>query len=495
MNRREAAFAAALTAATATAFGPLLGQPFFGDDIDLIEAVSYGLGQTFPENISPLWQHCQLEHYYRPLVAPAFLLLAHAFGLDSRGYRVVMLLLHLAAAWGIFATARRICAHRGAAAGAAAFYALSWIHWDTLSMISNIGQLAAHALFWPAVALFLDGGRAGHPSARRVSLGLAAIALFLKEDAVLFPVIAGLAVLTVPQDKRPRWRGYAVFLACSAAYVLWRVVVSRRFMSEAPSIAGLLHWRNYSRAASLVIEPLWRVWPDSASLRLASASWEPGASIWAVAALTSAAALAWTSVRLWREPGSAAPTPGGLILLALAGFAAGVAPYAAFDSVHSWNSHRLAIAWGAVSIALGALTQQFAARGRSRAVTACVGALLAWHYACRAIEYRFPNPAHGPFRRLAQMHETRELLEFARGEPLPLLSRADRFEAEGFPKFWRAPQLLGTLARWHDNGAQPRVAKAWRLRRAVENGRTHVRLELPAENRRFEAEWSAQGRL
>ncbi len=129
-------------------------------------------------------------NYYRPIFNAALIFQYHLFGLDTVGWHVVSILLHLAVTFLVYRLARRWDMSQQTATAAALMFGLHPIHSESVAWISGLPD--------PLAALFILGSlllyeRCYHGAGERknlliASLGLAMLALLSKEVAVAFPV-------------------------------------------------------------------------------------------------------------------------------------------------------------------------------------------------------------------------------------------------------------------------------------------------------------------
>ena len=484
-------------------FWPLLHQPFFWDDVDFIESLSYGRGQSFWESLRPTLERCLLPHYFRPLVAPVMWALSRLFGFEPAAYRAVLLLAHFAAAWGIFRSALQVTRHREAAVFSAALYAFSWIHWDLLAMISNMGQAAAHAFFWWALACYLED-----PSRLARSAVLASVALLFKEDAIVFPLYALMAgAAAFPARARLTWKQGGCIAAWAAFYIIGRRSLSSgAYLGESFSIGGVLDGNVYWRSLKLLLEPFLHPLPDSYSVRqllLRFAESPTPVLTWAavvVAAGTFLSLASWDLIagKAPADLPKVSPRSSRVAAFSAAGFVLGIMPYAAFRAVHLFNVHRLALAWGAVSLGAGLL---LSSAWRAVDVRRRTALFIAWitlanlFFVKAAVDYRYPSPERGPFSRLMTMYETRQVLRLIEPELAAWTREDDRFEIAGLPQPFRLGNLFQSLARWRGRVGVGAAPARWSLRRESQGSETRFMLKRLPSGPSFDFSWPAQPAL
>ena len=195
----------AAVAALLLAFGvlfPPYARFFIGDDYmqlwrirDLLDA-PWSAWRVF----GPTWT----DWYYRPLQHLWFLGNRLTFGYNPFGYYVLQLDLHLLVVALLYRLARRLQLGRGGALTAAALFALSGAHQETVGWIASVAIVAALGLTLGALLTlerFLRRGGSGWAAA---TLLLTAAALTAHESAVLTPPLLALfAWRRRPAARRP----------------------------------------------------------------------------------------------------------------------------------------------------------------------------------------------------------------------------------------------------------------------------------------------------
>lgn len=179
---------------------PVLTHGLLWDDPVILERQLPGL--TVAKIFAPpvgLYQWTY--HYYRPITLLSLLLDRALYGSEPFGYHLTVLLLHAAAAWAVYAFARRITTRRGAVLGASLF-AVYPASAECVGWIAGRNDILAGLFSALAAAVFLAGvGFAGPERPPRASaplLGGASLlfllALLSKESAIgLTPVLAAAA--------------------------------------------------------------------------------------------------------------------------------------------------------------------------------------------------------------------------------------------------------------------------------------------------------------
>jgi tetratricopeptide (TPR) repeat protein len=179
---------------------PVLTHGLLWDDPVILERQLPGL--TVAKILAPpagLYQWTY--HYYRPVTMLSLLLDHTLYGSEPFGYHLTVLLLHAAAAWAVYALARRIASPLAAVLGASLFAVfpasaecVGWIAGRNDILAGLFSALAA-AVFLAAVG-FGRSPREKHVSVRLLggSAALFLLALLSKESAVgLVPVLAAAA--------------------------------------------------------------------------------------------------------------------------------------------------------------------------------------------------------------------------------------------------------------------------------------------------------------
>jgi protein O-mannosyl-transferase len=126
-------------------------------------------------------------NYYRPLNVAWFMLEYRLFGLAPAGWHVMSLAWHVIATLAVYFFGRRLTGDRATAALAALFFGLHPVHMEAVAWVSGPNDLMITALL---IASFLAYARAREGGSRWkwvLSLALFAVALLVKEPAVVLP--------------------------------------------------------------------------------------------------------------------------------------------------------------------------------------------------------------------------------------------------------------------------------------------------------------------
>lgn len=437
----RAVAAAILTLGVLLVFWPALRLPFVLDVIRYLHELELSGGEPFFARLWGLLPFFLHPSNFRPLGAPAYLVLHGLFGAEPFAFRLVILLFHGIASACVFGAAR--IALRGERAGlfAAVFYALSWTHWETV-MFVNLPQSMAHAAAWGGVWTYLRMLRDGRSLRGAVWLLLICSGgLLLKEDVIVVPLLAAAAAWA--GELRVPWKTHlSAFGLWTAAYVVGRLVLPQPFTDPAGiyafSLPGALDPRSYARAATVLLEPLTAGFAGP-PLRLLTLplAW----LAWLFALLAAGVALGWVVHRAGKDGGPAIGVSRTVRFGAI-GVLAATAPYACFDGV---SAHRLALAAGVFSIALGGMAAagiRSLERSRPRndrlGCAAGCAALMVW----TGLVFLQPDSRLWSFRHSGLAADTRGSVRCVKEalRDVPPDGRALRFE--GVEPYYRIARLL-----------------------------------------------------
>jgi tetratricopeptide (TPR) repeat protein len=259
------------------------------DYLPRLATTDYWAGRRAPTEAVP-WR----SGLYRPLVLVTYALNYAAAGLRPFGYHLANVGLHGLVTWLVYLIALRLAMGPEAALVAAAIFAVHPLHSEAVVGIVGRAELlmAAGVLgaLWSAAC-----GRS------LLSVGLFALGLFSKEQAVVLPLVVMLSHLCFrkalsARGLLPLYGGYAVVLAL---YLLVRALALKDLYSVPALFLDnpLAHLDGYLRALNAIQVAgryLWLcVWPVSLSadysynaIPLAGSPWEPGVLLgvlgWAV---------------------------------------------------------------------------------------------------------------------------------------------------------------------------------------------------------------------
>jgi hypothetical protein len=228
--------------AAAAAYAPALAIPLFQDDYpNLKQALIYGPWDGWPALFRDGTFRLRATSYW------TMFLLWRAFHLSAWAYHLASLLLHIACAWLVYATALAWGRIRVAAGWAALFFAVQEGHQEAVMWFSAVNELL---LFFFGMAALLCWMKAC--AARRswpwqaAGMALFVLAALSKESVVVF---LPLFVLTARWADWRRWLPrllpYAAIAALAAASVLASRAYSFRFSDGSFSLHA----------------PFWTTWP------------------------------------------------------------------------------------------------------------------------------------------------------------------------------------------------------------------------------------------
>jgi tetratricopeptide (TPR) repeat protein len=302
---RPAAWAAALAAAVAAAFWPVLANGFVNWDDPGNIVHNPWLGRLDPAGL--LWTfRTTLYGHFQPLAWLSLSLDAKVWGLDPSGFHLTSLVLHAAAAVLLFVLLRRLLGGGPdadlPAAASAALFALHPLRVESVAWATERrGQLAL--LFQLVSALLYARAVARDPERPdlRAPLAAYALALLSKVTAAVFPgllVALDLGLRRRAPLKRVLTEKIPFAFAAAAALALG---VRAQILSGSAAPLSVSGWAD--RFAIAAWTPGWSAWKTVAPLGLSPfvyVSWRAQPLLfWPVAALTLVllAAWAWSGAR------------------------------------------------------------------------------------------------------------------------------------------------------------------------------------------------------
>jgi tetratricopeptide (TPR) repeat protein len=187
---------------TALAYLRCLGNEFVFDDVLMVKVNPY-IGQwsfLWRSMLNDLWwfhdpSHLPQSDYYRPLQDIWLALNYHLFRFNPVGWHLIMIALHLVAAWLVYKIVRVIAPGGWTAVIAALLFGLIPVHAEAVVWVAAVPLLLSATFELGAFYLFITR----EASPRRnwaLSLFLYALALLSHESAIAFPgLIAAYALL------------------------------------------------------------------------------------------------------------------------------------------------------------------------------------------------------------------------------------------------------------------------------------------------------------
>lgn len=373
--------------------GNVIPNLFIRDDIGII------LGNPLIRSWSGMWHAFGAAYWppansgelYRPLTIAWVTLQWQLGGGHEFLFRLVTVALYAVTALAVWGLLRRLAPPAAAWAGAAIF-AVHPVHVEAAVEAVSQSEMFVTALLCWAVALHIDAN-AGRGETRRVSSAeslLFAVALFVKENALVLPALliaADLLVTTDGDGFRARWRRwrahYGAMVVIAAVFWVTRGVVLGAASGTAPqeALTGGLIGRTFTMAG---VPAEWLrlfLWPAHLQDEWSLLEWTPTVAwslretlgVVALGSLALATVLAWRPrphlafALVWMAialgPVANILIPTGVIIAERTLFlpsvgvaiavAALIAPYARGFGQRSTPRERLGLALFAVVLALG----------------------------------------------------------------------------------------------------------------------------------------------
>jgi tetratricopeptide (TPR) repeat protein len=167
--------------------------------------------------------------YYRPMFMVLFTASYGLFGTQAWGWHLVNVLIHAAATFLVFMVFKEATNRKGAAAIAAALFAVHPVHAESVAWISGITDPWLAVFLLPAFYYYLRYRATGRRRLMAVALGFYFVALLCKETAIMLPLLIAYCELVHFKDSRTfRQKAIdaaikgALFVAPTAIYLLMR---------------------------------------------------------------------------------------------------------------------------------------------------------------------------------------------------------------------------------------------------------------------------------
>jgi protein O-mannosyl-transferase len=179
-------------------FANTLFNGFVFDDHSQIETNPYVhsfryVGKLFGTSLLAQQGKQAPPNFYRPLSNLFYLICFQLFGDSAAGYHLICVLVHCLAVWLVFLAGSRLFRNEWLGLLAASMFALHPVHVEPVAWIDGIGDPLATVFLLAAFCLYLRLDEIDKGSRGRILAGMNlafAAALFTKETAVIFPVLA-----------------------------------------------------------------------------------------------------------------------------------------------------------------------------------------------------------------------------------------------------------------------------------------------------------------
>jgi len=208
----------------------------------------------------------KVSNYYRPLVTLSFLFSHRLFGPVAFGFHLVNLVVHLAIVSVLFFLTERMFRQRAVAFVAAALFAVHPIHTESVSWISGLTDLELTLFillaFWAYWAAARPGGKTS-VGMHMAAVGSLTLALFAKEQALVFPALATLYEHLFRDDRREtNWKQkvlrYGPLWLVGLAYAFLRMQILGSFapILQRPYVS---RWEAFLSGFALLGDYAWKV--------------------------------------------------------------------------------------------------------------------------------------------------------------------------------------------------------------------------------------------
>jgi protein O-mannosyl-transferase len=209
---------------------------FVFDDHSQIELNPYVhsfryVGKLFGTSLLAQQGKQAVPNFYRPLTNFTFLVAYKLFGESPLGYHLISILLHCTAVWLVFLVGSRLFRSEWLGLLAAFLFSVHPVHVEPIAWIDAIGDPLVTVFLLLAFWFYLRVGQSENSSSKMISAGMLlvfAAALFTKETAVIFPVLAVIFEHFYRADRaETRWNQklarYGGLWLTFAAYIALRV--------------------------------------------------------------------------------------------------------------------------------------------------------------------------------------------------------------------------------------------------------------------------------
>ncbi len=170
-------------------FAPCVFNFFVSDDFGWISrGVSLSLNDLFHNADEATY------NIFRPLVPPLFFIFHQFFGLSAFGYHVGSIVFHLLNALLFYNILLRFSLRKDIAAVSSLIFVTHFAHEETVFWISSICVLCCWLFALSSILAFLKWLKDGKIWFYFLSLGLSGLALFIREDALILPLILSVII-------------------------------------------------------------------------------------------------------------------------------------------------------------------------------------------------------------------------------------------------------------------------------------------------------------
>ncbi len=217
-------------------YGNCLFNGFVFDDHSQIELNPYVhsfryVGKLFGTSLLAQQGKQAVPNFYRPLTNFTFLVAYKLFGESPLGYHLISILLHCTAVWLVFLVGSKLFRSDWIGLLAAFLFSVHPAHVEPIAWIDGIGDPLVTVFVLLAFWFYLRLDQPGNSSTKMLSAGMLltfSAALFTKETAVIFPVLAVIFEHFYRADRaETRWTQklarYGGLWLTFAAYIALRV--------------------------------------------------------------------------------------------------------------------------------------------------------------------------------------------------------------------------------------------------------------------------------
>ncbi|MGA2260350.1 MAG: tetratricopeptide repeat protein [Acidobacteriota bacterium] len=167
------------------------------------------------------------SNYYRPLQMLVYALAYSIAGLKPHVFHLFNIMLHAFCSVFVALIGFRLSGNKFIGAAAGFLFALHPIHAESVAWIAAVTDTLCAAFYFPALYFYLKDSENPQKTAIILALGCYMGALFSKEMAFTFPVVA--AWLDWCLHRKLRWSRYAMFAGIFAFYSVLRIAALHAF--------------------------------------------------------------------------------------------------------------------------------------------------------------------------------------------------------------------------------------------------------------------------
>jgi Flp pilus assembly protein TadD len=238
LEKRWAAPAIVVAALAVVYAGTLVFSFVYDDNFQIVDNTWLTSARYIPRFFtSHVWAFAGISGvYWRPLFLLWFFVQRSIFGVAPAGWHAATVLMHAGATLLVYALARRLMNHRGAALMAALIFGLHPALLESVAWVSGVSDPLLAVVLIPAFLFFVDWREHGSGRALWLSLGFFVLALMAKEPAImLLPILAAYAWIYHKEEgagladrARDAFSAVLPYLPVAAGYLVFHAALLGR---------------------------------------------------------------------------------------------------------------------------------------------------------------------------------------------------------------------------------------------------------------------------